>query len=209
MDARIDKLWLTILLACLIPLAWLGFDIAFDHLGANPIQALHIRLGDWALRFLWLTLAITPVQTITKWRGMTTYRQMLGVYSFIYASLHILVYLVVDHYFEWRIIGIDIIESSYIWFGIIAYSIIFLLAITTPKWAKRRAGKNWKKLHRFIYIAAGAAMLHYFWQLKSNLAEPLFYLLIIGLLLGFRVLVWLGQRQLGKLMIPKSRVDKQ
>jgi sulfoxide reductase heme-binding subunit YedZ len=209
MDARIDKLWLTIMLACLIPLVWLGFDIAFDRLGANPIQALHIRLGDWALRFLWLTLAITPVQTITKWRGMTTYRQMLGIYSFIYASLHILVYLVVDHYFQWRIIGIDIIESSYIWFGIIAYSIIFLLAITTPKWAKRRAGKNWKKLHRFIYLAAGAAMLHYFWQLKSNLAEPLFYLLIIGLLLGFRVLVWLGQRQLGKLMIPKSRNDKQ
>jgi sulfoxide reductase heme-binding subunit YedZ len=205
MDTRIDKLWITTLIACLLPLAWIFFDIEFDHLGANPIQALHIRLGDWALRFLCLTLAITPIQTITKWRGMTTYRQMFGLYSFFYASLHLLTYLVVDHYFQWRIIGIDIIESSYIWFGIIAYIIIFLLAITTPKWVKKQVGKNWKKLHRFIYIAAGAAILHYFWQLKSNLAEPLFYFTIIALLLGFRVLVWITHQQVSKLMIPKSR----
>jgi len=205
MDARIDKLWLTTLLACLIPLLWLFFDIAFDQLGANPIQALHIRLGDWTLRFLCLTLAITPVQTITKWRGMTSYRQMLGLYTFLYASLHILSYLLVDHAFQWRMIGIDIIESSYIWFGIVAYIIVFLLAITTPKWVKKRVGKNWKKLHRFIYLAAGAAILHYFWQLKGNLVEPLFYLMIIALLLGFRGLVWFTNRQLSKMMIPKSR----
>ena len=205
MILRIDKLWLTTLLACLIPLVWLLFDIAFDQLGANPIQALHIRLGDWTLRFLCLTLAITPVQTITKWRGMTTYRQMLGLYTFFYASLHLLSYLLIDHALQWRMIGIDIIESSYIWLGIVAYIIIFLLAISTPIFAKKYLGKNWKKLHRFIYLAAGAGILHYFWQLKGNLIEPLFYLIIIVLLLGFRVLVWLANRQLSKLMIPKSR----
>ena len=205
MMARTDKLWLTTLIACLIPLVWLFFDIAFDRLGANPIQALHIRLGDWTLRFLCLTLAITPVQTITKWRGMTTYRQMLGLYTFFYASLHLLSYLLVDHAFQWRMIGIDIIESSYIWLGIVAYIIVFLLAISTPKQIKKYLGKNWKKLHRFIYLAAGAGILHYFWQLKGNLVEPLFYLIIIVLLLGFRVLVWLTNRQLSKMMIPKSR----
>ena len=205
MDARIDKLWLTTLLAGLIPLLWLFFDIVFDQLGANPIQALHIRLGDWSLRFLCLTLAITPVQTITKWRGMTTYRQMLGLYTFFYASLHLLSYLLVDHAFQWRMIGIDIIESPYIWLGIVAYIIIFLLAISTPKRSKKYLGKNWKKLHRFIYLAAGAGILHYFWQLKGNLIEPLFYLIIIVLLLGFRVLDWLANRQLSKMMIPKSR----
>jgi sulfoxide reductase heme-binding subunit YedZ len=181
------------------------FDIAFDKLGSNPIQAVHIRLGDWALRFLCLTLAITPIQTITKWRGMSDYRQLLGLYTFFYASLHLLAYLLLDHYLQWRLIGIDIIESSYIWFGILAYIIIFLLAITTPKWVKKRTGKNWKKLHRFIYYAAGAALLHYFWQLKGNLAEPLFYLIIIGLLLSFRVLVWFYQSAHSRLMIPKSR----
>jgi sulfoxide reductase heme-binding subunit YedZ len=205
MISRIDKLWLGTLLVCLIPVLWLLFDIAFDKLGSNPIQAVHIRLGDWTLRFLCLTLAITPIQTVTKWRGMSDYRQLFGLYTFFYASLHLLAYLLLDHYLQWRLIGIDIIESSYIWFGILAYIIIFLLAITTPKWVKKRTGKNWKKLHRFIYYAAGAALLHYFWQLKGNLAEPLFYLIIIGLLLSFRVLVWFYQSAHSRLMIPKSR----
>jgi methionine sulfoxide reductase heme-binding subunit len=205
MFTRSDKLWFTTLLVCLIPLLWLFFDIAFDRLGSNPIQALHIRLGDWSLRFLCLTLAITPIQTVTKWRGMTEYRQLFGLYSFFYASLHLLAYLLVDHVLQWRIIGIDIIESSYIWFGIVAYTIILLLAMTSSKWSKKLLGKNWKKLHRYIYYAAGAAILHYFWQLKGNLVEPLFYLIIIALLLGFRVLVWLTNRQLSKMMIPKSR----
>jgi len=205
MFARTDKLWLTTLLAGLIPLLWLFFDIAFDRLGSNPIQALHIRLGDWALRFLWMTLAITPIQTVTKWRGMTAYRQLFGLYSFFYATLHLLGYLLVDNMLQWRIIGIDIIESSYIWFGIVAYIIILSLALTSSKWSKKLLGKNWKKLHRYIYYAAGAAILHYFWQLKGNLVEPLFYLIIIALLLGFRVLVWLTNRQLSKMMIPKSR----
>ncbi len=188
MISRIDKLWSFTLLICLIPLLWLSFDIAFDKLGSNPIQALHFRLGDWALRFLCLTLAITPTQKMTKWRGMSNYRQLFGLYAFFYASLHFLVYLLVDHALQWRIIGIDIIESTYIWFGILAYIIIFILAITSPKFVKKRLGRNWKKLHRFIYLAAGAGILHYFWQLRSNLAEPLFYLIIIALLLSFRVL---------------------
>jgi sulfoxide reductase heme-binding subunit YedZ len=187
MIARIDKLWLTTLLVCLIPLLWLFFDIAFDRLGANPIQAVHIRLGDWALRFLCLTLAITPLQTITRWRGMSHYRQLFGLYTFFYASLHLLGYLLVDQYFQWHIIGVDIVESTYIWFGIVAYIIVFLLAITTPNWVRKLVGKNWKRLHRFIYLAAGAAILHYFWQLKTNLAEPLFYLIIIAVLLSFRL----------------------
>lgn len=79
---RFNNLWALTLTVCLIPLLWLFIDIAFDNLGSNPIQAVHIRLGDWSLRFLWLTLAITPIQMITNWRGMTDYRQMLGLYAF-------------------------------------------------------------------------------------------------------------------------------
>jgi sulfoxide reductase heme-binding subunit YedZ len=192
--------------ACLIPLLWVIFDIAFDNLGPNQMQALHIRLGDWALRFLWITLAITPVQTVTKWRGMSEYRQLFGLYAFFYASLHVMAYLAVDHVFAWRIIGIDIIESSYIWFGLLAYIIVFSLGITSSKASKKLMGKNWKKLHRFIYTAAGAAMIHYFWQLKGNLAEPLFYLLILVMLLGFRIVIWFKNKQLSQMMIPKGRV---
>ena len=205
MTFRFNNLYSLTLAVCLIPLLWLLIDTAFDNLGPNPIQALHIRLGDWSLRFLWLTLAITPIQTVTKWRGMAEYRQLFGLYSFFYATLHLLAYLLVDHSLVWSIIGIDIIESQYIWFGVLAYSIILSLALTSPKWAKKRMGKNWKKLHRYIYLAAGAAIIHYYWQLKGNLAEPLFYLVIISLLLGFRVLVWVKNRQLTRLMIPTGQ----
>jgi sulfoxide reductase heme-binding subunit YedZ len=208
MTWQINKVWVLLLtiLGCLLPLLMLFIDIALDKLGANPIQALHIRLGDWALRFLWLTLAITPLQTISQWRGMTYYRQLFGLYSFFYATLHLLVYVIVDQAMRWRLIVIDIVESRYIWFGVLAYCILFALAITSPKFAKKKLGKQWKPLHRLIYMAGGAAIIHYFWQLKGNLAEPLFYLLILCLLLLFRVLVWLKNRQLTKLMIPKRRV---
>jgi sulfoxide reductase heme-binding subunit YedZ len=190
---------------CLIPLLWLCVDVVFDNLGSNPIEALHIRLGDWALRFLCVTLAITPLQIITQWRGMADYRQLFGLCAFFYATLHLLAYLVVDHALAWHMIAVDIIQSPYIWFGVLAYIIILLLALTSGKWAKKRMGKNWKRLHRFIYLAAVAAIFHYFWQLKGNLAEPLLYSILMFLLLGFRVLVWLKNRRMARMMIPKGR----
>jgi len=116
-----------------------------------------------------------------------------------------LVYLLVDHNLEWSLIGTDIIESPYIWFGLLAYIIVFLLGITSSKLAKKWLGKTWKKLHRFIYIAAGAAVIHYFWQLKGNLAEPLLYVIILFLLLGFRMLIWATNLKLNKMMLPKGR----
>ncbi len=202
----INNLKTKITVLCYLPLLWLLIDILLGNLGSNPIQALHIRLGDWALRFLCVTLAITPIQTITNWRGMANYRRMFGLFSFGYASLHVLVYLSVDQFFVWQVIAVDIIESPYIWFGILAYLIILALALTTTKKSQRRMGKYWKKLHRLIYLAAGAVIIHYFWQLKGNLAEPLFYALIITLLLVFRVLVVIKNRQLARLMIPKGRL---
>ena len=199
------SLWLFITLACFLPLLGISFDIATDNLGADPIQALHIRLGDWSLRFLWLTLAITPLQTLTKWRKMADYRQMLGLVTFFYASLHVIVYVLVDHGLDWHLIAVDIIESPYIWLGVLAYIIIFSLAITSPKFAKKRLGKNWKKLHRLIYIAAIAVIIHYYWQLKGNMAEPLFYLILVTILLSFRIAVWVKNRQFNKMMIPTTR----
>jgi len=191
--------------ASLIPLFWIFIDIVFDNLGANPIQELHIRLGDWSLRFLCITLTITPIQKITKWPGMANYRQLFGLYSFFYASLHVLSYLCIDHALVWPVIVTDILESAYIWFGLIAYIIIFLLAITSPKSAKKRMGKSWKKLHRFIYAASIAVIIHYFWQLKGNLLQPVFYMILVFLLLSFRVLVWYKNRKFTRMMIPKSR----
>lgn len=110
-----------------------------------------------------------------------------------------------DHAWVWPIIGLDLWQSSYLWFGLLAYLILLLLAVTSPKAAKKRLGKTWKKLHRYIYLAAAAAILHYFWQLKGNLAEPLFYLLVLGMLLGFRGLVWLKNRRFGLAVPSKPR----
>ncbi len=203
---NVAKLRQICIVSCLIPLLWLFIDILFNNLGSNSIQALHIRLGDWSLRFLCITLAITPIQKITKWRGMSHYRQLFGLYSFFYATLHLLGYLLVDHDLVWPIIYTDIVESSYIWFGVIAYIIIFMLAITSPKSAKKMMGKSWKKLHRYIYLASVLGLIHYFWQLKGNLLEPVFYAFIIFILLAFRVMVSFKERQLNRLMIPKSRV---
>jgi len=193
------------LVICWLPALWLVIDILLDNLGSNPIQAIHIRLGDWALRFLCITLLITPIQTITNWRGMSDFRRMFGLFTFVYASLHLLAYLIVDHYFAWRMIAVDIWESTYIWFGLIAYVIIFLLAITTPKWSQRYMGKMWKKLHRYIYLASALAVIHFFWQLKGNLAEPVLYAVIVALLLIFRLLVSVKNRKITRLMIPKGR----
>ncbi|MFA5982518.1 MAG: protein-methionine-sulfoxide reductase heme-binding subunit MsrQ [Methylococcaceae bacterium] len=198
--------WLCLFFLSLVPLLTVMADIAFDNLGSNPIQALHIRFGDWSLRFLWLTLAVTPIQNLTKWPRLSIYRQLFGLLTFFYASLHLIAYLWVDQGFQWRTIAIDIIESRYIWFGLLAYSIIFLLAITSPKQAKQLLGKNWKKLHRYIYLASAAAIIHYYWQLKGNLVEPLFYLVLLFFLLGFRLLLRFKNKSLGKLMLPKGRL---
>jgi sulfoxide reductase heme-binding subunit YedZ len=200
-------IWWTICLVALLPLLGLGQDIANNSLGANPVQALHIRLGDWALRLLWLTLAITPLQMLFNWRGMADYRQLLGLYSWFYASLHVIAYLVVDHGLQWSMIFTDMFESPYIWFGLGSYLILLSLALTSTKAAKRILAKRWKPLHRLIYLASVAAILHYYWQLKGNLAEPLWYVSLLILMFAFRAVNYLKSRVIARLMIPRGRAS--
>lgn len=180
----------------LAPLFWLFMNIGFDRLGANPIQAIHFYLGDWSLRFLCLSLAINPLLKITDWKWIVSYRRMIGLFTCFYATLHVLNYLAVDHALMWQTIGRDIIESPYIIMGMIAYLIILPMGITSTKAWQKRLGHKWKTLHRFIYLAAVTAVIHYFWHLKGNLAEPLLYALIIAMLLGFRVLLWWRTKQI-------------
>jgi sulfoxide reductase heme-binding subunit YedZ len=136
---------------------------------------------------------------------MANYRQLFGLYAFFYATLHVLAYLWIDHALVWPIIVTDVTESVYIWFGLIGYIVLFLLAVTSPKSAKKRMGKSWKKLHRYIYPASIVIVIHYFWQLKGNLLNPVFYAILVFLLLAFRVADWYKTRQFNRLMIPKSR----
>jgi sulfoxide reductase heme-binding subunit YedZ len=178
--------------------------MTFGGLGSNPIEALHLYTGLWSLRFLCVTLMVTPLQTLGRWRGAAPFRQLFGLTSFAYAALHLLGYLILDHGLLWDVIAQDILETPHIWPGLFGFSILLLLALTSPKYGKKLMGKNWKRLHRWIYIAAPLVIIHYAMQLKGNLADPLLYGLLILVLLGFRAGIWIRNRQVARLMIPNT-----
>jgi len=203
--AWLSQLWNFCLFLTLLPAVYLWTLIQLDALGPNPVEAFHLFTGIWALRFLCLTLLITPLQVVTSWRGVAPFRQLLGLTSFFYAALHVWGYLSIDHALIWPTIGQDLIETPYLWPGLVAIFILLLLALSSPKQGKKLLGKNWKKLHRWIYVAAVASILHYVMQLKGNLADPLFYGLILSLLFASRIIIWIRNRQVARLMIPRPR----
>ena len=194
--------WKLALFLSSLPGLYLLVLASFGGLGGNPTQAFHQFTGLWAMRILWVTLVITPIQSVTRWKGLADFRQLFGLMAFFYAGLHLYGYLAIDLGWHWSWIGRDLWETSYLWFGLFSFIILFLLAITSPKEAKRYLGKRWKKLHRWIYPAAIAAVLHYAYQLKGNLADPLGYAIILLLLFAFRVGAWFKKRQIARLMIP-------
>lgn len=198
--------WNACLTLCVLPLGELLLLIASGGLGPNAIEGFHLFTGIWSLRFLLVTLFVTPVQTMTRWKGMATFRQLFGLTSFFYAALHVYGYLWIDQGLIWSSITIDILETRYIWFGLFAFIVLLLLALTSSTAAMKIMGRRWKKLHRWIYPASVAVIVHYAMQLKGNLADPLFYGLGIVFLLLFRLGVWIKNRQLAKLMIPKAKV---
>ena len=184
------------------PLVELGILLLFRALGPNAVESFHQFTGIWALRFLWVSLAITPLQAVTRWRGLTPFRQLFGLASFFYAALHLYGYLAIDLAWAWPLIGRDLAETVYIWPGLFSFAVLLPLALTSPKQAKKWMGRRWKKLHRWVYPASIAVVFHYVMQLKGNLADPLLYAMILTRLFAFRGGVWLKNRQLARLMIP-------
>jgi sulfoxide reductase heme-binding subunit YedZ len=176
-----------IFIAALMPALWLLAAALSDNLGANPIEAITRSLGDWALRFLLLTLAISPLRRLTAWRWLLGYRRMLGLYSFFYASLHLLSYIVLDQFFYWPEIWADIIKRPYITIGMVSFLLLIPLAITSTSGWMRRLGRNWQRLHRLVYLIAVGAVLHYYMLVKADTSEPLLYAFILFLLLLLRM----------------------
>ncbi|MBF0129775.1 MAG: sulfoxide reductase heme-binding subunit YedZ [Alphaproteobacteria bacterium] len=147
---------------CLVPLAVLLARGAAGGLGANPIEALTRGLGDWALRLLVLTLALTPVRRLTGWTALARFRRMLGLFAFFYAALHVTSYVALDQFFDWRAIGLDIVKRRYMTVGMVAFALLLPLALTSTGAMIRRLGAaRWKRLHRLVYVAGAAAVLHY------------------------------------------------
>ena len=161
-------------------------DAISGNLGSDPIQTLHFRTGDWALRFLLVTLAITPVQRFLKFSAAMRFRRMLGLYSFFYASFHLLVWLVLDQSLSLENMLYDVPESPYIMLGLLAYLMLLPLAMTSNLVSMRALGAKWQSLHRMVYLVAVLGLVHFFWLTKLDLREPLIYTAVLLVLLAFR-----------------------
>lgn len=173
---------------CLLPAAQLAYASYRGSLGADPVETLTYATGDWTLRFLLITLAVTPLRYLTEIHSLVRLRRMLGLFAFFYVCLHFLVYLVFDQFFAWRLILEDILERRYIMVGMLGFLSLLPLAITsTDKMLKRLGGKRWRRLHRLAYFAGACGVIHYLWLVKSDYREPLLYIVIFAVLLGYRV----------------------
>lgn len=174
---------------CLLPLAWLAHKGWTAGFGAHPQEYVNRFLGDWALRFLLIALAVTPVREISGVAGLARFRRMFGLYAFFYVCLHVLSYVVATHFFDWAEIGKDIVKRNYITVGMAVFLTLLPLAATsTAGMAKRLGAARWKKLHRLAYAAGIGGVVHFTMMVKADVREPMLYALILALLLGWRLL---------------------
>ncbi len=173
---------------CGIPAVLLVFNFVTGNISADPIEDLTRVTGDWGLRLLLLTLAITPLRTITGINQLILLRRMLGVYAFFYIVLHFLTWLVIDNFFDFQRIIEDIIERYYILFGSLAFVMMIPLAVTSTRRMVRLMGaKRWTRLHKLIYPLSILAIVHFYLQVKADITEPVIYGVILAVLLGYRV----------------------
>jgi sulfoxide reductase heme-binding subunit YedZ len=177
-----------VFLACLVPITSLIVAIATNQLGANPLEEIRNDTGVWTLRFLIVTLAVTPLRCITGWHSLIRFRRMLGLFSFFYAFVHFVTYVWFDQFFAFDEMLKDLTKRRFIMAGYVSFVILIPLAITsTKKWIGRLGGKRWQLLHRFVYLSTAAGVVHYFWAVKLNITRPAAYLLLLLLFLAYRL----------------------
>lgn len=176
---------------CLIPFAIVIAKIfGVGSFGPNPVEEVLHSMGKTSLNVLWITLAITPVRKLTKLNWLVRMRRMLGLFSFFYLVLHVLTYAALDRRLDWSSLLVDVTERPYITAGMLALVLMIPLAVTSTKGWQRRLGRKWTKLHRLVYPIALLAAIHFYWQTKADILEPVIYAMILTLLLGYRVADW-------------------
>ena len=181
--------------ACLAPLAWLGYRAWDGNLTANPISFITNWLGDWTLRILLISLAMTPLRVLFRWSWPIALRRLLGLFAFLYVLLHFSTWLVLDHFFAWREMGADIVKRPYITVGMAALVLMIPLAATSTAAAIRRlGGANWQWLHRLVYVIGVCAVLHYLWLAKKANPDPYYYAAALIVLLAIRAADWVRRR---------------
>jgi sulfoxide reductase heme-binding subunit YedZ len=177
--------------ACLLPLALLLYQFQTDTLGVNPIDSLTRALGDWTLRLLLASLAMTPLRLLFGISWSVNLRRLLGLFAFFYACLHLTVWIAVDHFFDWSQMAADVVKRPYITVGVLALILLLPLAITsTAGMVKRLGGANWRRLHRLAYVVGVLGVLHYLWLAKKGMNDPFLYVGILAPLLSIRLWDW-------------------
>jgi len=197
---QVTALKAIVFIASLLPFSYIMWDVVNELLGADPIQTLHFRTGDWALRFLFITLAMSPLQRVFNSPLPIRFRRMFGLFTFFYASLHFAVWLVLDQSLSLDNMLEDVPESPYIILGLLAYSMLCALAATSTAGIMQRMGKSWFTLHKLVYLIAIMGVVHFFWLTKLDYAEPTVYAALLVVLLAFRWPVIKG------IFMPKAKV---
>ena len=178
---------LLIFILSLWPILSISIDIFQNNLGANPVEFIERHFGKWTLIFLCLTLSMTPLRRVTYINQWILYRRMLGLFTFFYASVHLLCYIGLDYQFAWIDIKNDIIKHRYVLVGFLGWLLLLPLAVTSSDMMIRRLKANWKRLHRLIYLIAILGVLHFIWLVKKDITEPLIYAAIVLLLFTLRL----------------------
>jgi len=176
-----------IFIICLWPLGTIILDIYYNDLGAEPVKKIMNHFGEWTLIFICLTLALSPLKRITNLSFWIKFRRMLGLFVFFYATIHLLSYVGLDYRFDWEPIINDVLKKKYIFIGFSAWLLLIPLAITSSQKMIKLLGRNWKNLHRLVYVIAIFGSLHYIWLSKTIFFKPLIYTLIIVVLLALRI----------------------
>ena len=199
MKANDKILWVfkpIIWVLCLLPLAWLSWLIVNQDLTANPAEFMNRYLGEWAIRILWVALAVTPVKILTGWKQALRFRRLVGLFASFYVVLHVTSYVVVDQYFDWIAIWNDIVKRVYITVGMASLLILVALAATSSSSiVKRLGGKAWNRLHQGVYLAGIMAAIHFIMMRKGFQIEPFIYAGILAALLGTRLVPHLKKRK--------------
>ena len=199
-------------LAALGPFAWLLYGAFANALGPNPAEALIRSTGDWTLRFLCLTLAVTPLRVVTKTPSLARFRRMLGLFTYFYVVLHFLAYSVFDMGLDWGDIAKDIAKRPFILVGFTGFVLLTPLAATSFNRAIKALGaKRWQTLHKLVYGIAGLGLLHFFWMRagKNNFAEVFVYAAIIAVLLGWRVWNFASKKGPQRPPVVRAQLSKQ
>jgi len=180
--------------AALVPAAALVYGFYTNDLTANPGDYITDQTGWWALTFLVITLTVTPIRRFTGWNEAVKLRRMLGLFSFFYATLHMLTWVVFIHFFDLKFMIEDVIKRRFITIGMATFLILLALAVTSNRFALRKLGRRWQTLHRLVYVAAITAVTHFWWLVKQDTTEPKRWALGVAALLGLRVW-WMYQKR--------------